>query len=170
MCILVQFMYYFSNSRISSALSICNLFFFHELFGNIYMEQDTVSRVIKYYCQSRQSSNVIQKDILISINCQETNIFFIFSAPSFDSEKYRRRLTLGSYTLSLLWTTMVVIVEYAAPTCAPYRPKFGYGTLGTLNSCFFQGYKQFINLLFSIMLRISFVLSPVTSLNIANEI
>ena len=130
-------MYYFYNSRISAALSICNLFFFYELFGNIYMEQDTVSPVVKYYSQSWQNLNVI----LISINFQQRNIFFIFSAPSFDSEKYRRRLTLGSYTLSLLWTTMVVIVEYAAPTCAPYRPKFGYGTLGTLNSCFFQGYK-----------------------------
>ena len=75
------------------------------------------------------------------MNFPQKNISYIFSAPSFDSEKYRRRLTIGSYALSLLWTTMVVIVEYAAPTCAPYRPKFGYGTLGTLNSCFFQGNK-----------------------------
>ena len=97
------------------------------------MEQDTVSRVAKYYGQSRQS--YINFNEFPAKKC----FFFIFSAPSFDSEKYRRRLTLGSYTLSLLWTTMVVIVEYAAPTCAPYRPKFGYGTLGTLNSCFFEG-------------------------------
>ena len=96
------------------------------------MEQDSVSSVVKYHSHSMQS-------IFISMNFPQENIFYIFSAPSFDSEKYRRRLTIGSYALSLLWTTMVVIVEYAAPTCAPYRPKFGYGTLGTLNSCFFQG-------------------------------
>ena len=65
MSILVQFIYYYSNSRISSALSICNLFFFYELFGNIYMEQDTVSRVVKYYSQSRQSSNDINFNELL---------------------------------------------------------------------------------------------------------
>ena len=98
------------------------------------MEQNSVSSVVKDHRQSMQSLNTF-----ISMNFSLKSIFYIFSAPSFDSEKYRRRLTIGSYALSLLWTTMVVIVEYAAPTCAPYRPKFGYGTLGALNSCFFQG-------------------------------
>ena len=75
MCILVQFMYYYSNSRISSALSICYLFFFYELFGNIYMEQDTVSPVVKYYSQSWQ--NYLKG----YINFNSFQIFSSFSVP-----------------------------------------------------------------------------------------
>ena len=33
-----------------------------------------------------------------------------------------------------------MIVEYSAPTCAPYRPKFGFKTEnGHANTCFFTG-------------------------------
>ena len=74
------------------------------------------------------------------IPCTNILSIFHFSVASFDSGKYHKFLTWGSYGLPLIWTFITMIVEYSAPTCAPYRPKFGFKTEnGHANTCFFTG-------------------------------
>ena len=68
-----------------------------------------------------------------------------FSISSFSSSKYQRFLTLASYGLPLIWVLITVIVEFTAPKCASYKPKFGDRTKWKEpNACFFTGNKPIL--------------------------
>jgi hypothetical protein len=70
-------------------------------------------------------------------------IYLCFSISSFSSSKYQRFLTFASYGLPLLWFLLTAIVEFTAPKCASYRPKFGERTEWKQeNACFFTGNKS----------------------------
>ena len=54
-------------------------------------------------------------------------------------ERFQVMLVAFSYISSLLIALITVIVEFASPKCAPYRPKFAIVTPNGVGSCFFNG-------------------------------